>query len=311
MKRALAPGQQEKALRASPGNFLKSEMMPRLFVSPEIENNFVIHQYDEVARQSPEVNAAIRADYEAGKVVCLQGWRLAYDAPFFASVSLANNRPAKKLKSWVDGDGAIEGKPLRKALVQSGATENQADTFVAQAAALAAQIAPVIDSIFNGMSFRERRFTWRMLETLHEDLHVDSYGEDKDDHLVRAFINLDIVPRLWHTSFDIATLFLRYGDRLTDAEIAEGTPNSLIRLLSERVFGGMANAGFDRQPRHAAFFDPGDIWLVDSRKVSHQIMYGRRALTVDYVAEANSMATPALYYQNAVRDYCKGRLDPN
>ncbi|AXQ68640.1 hypothetical protein HOU00_gp485 [Caulobacter phage CcrPW] len=283
--------------------------MARLFVSPEVANNFVVHEYDEVARRSPEVNAAILADYEAGKVVCLKGWKLAYDSAFFASVALENNRPAKKLKSWVDQEGTIEGKPLRKALIQSGAPEHQADRFVAQAESLALQIAPVIDTIFAGMQFRERRFTWRMLETLHEDLHVDSYGEDKDDHLVRAFINLDIVPRLWHTSFSVEALFDRYGDRLTDAEIAEGSPNSLIRLLSERVFGGMANAGFDREPRHAAFFDPGDIWLVDSRKVSHQIMFGRRALTVDYVAEANSMARPALYYQNAVRDYCKRRTN--
>lgn len=282
--------------------------MARLFVSPEIENNFVVHQYNESARRSAEVNSAILADYEAGKVICLQGWSLIYDRDFFASVSLTNNRPAKKLKSWVDPAGAIESKPLRKALIQSGAQEAQADKFIVQAEGLALQIAPVIDTIFAKLQLRERRFTWRMLETLHEDLHVDSYGEDKDDHLVRAFINLDVVPRIWHTSHSVESLFAQYGDRLTDAEITDGTPNSLIRLLGERVFGGVATAGFDREPRHTAFFDPGDIWLVDSRKVSHQIMYGRRALTVDYVAEAHSMASPAHYYQRAVRDYREARM---
>jgi hypothetical protein len=117
------------------------------------------------------------------------------------------------------------------------------------------------------------------------------------------FVNLDSVPRIWNTGFTLEELLDRFGHVLTDRELAETGPGLLCRYLNQRVYGGLSNAGRDGQPRHTAFFEPGDVWMVDSRKVSHQIFYGRRALSVDYWAAPESMARPEKYYLRAVEDY--------
>ncbi len=34
----------------------------------------------------------------------------------------------------------------------------------------------------------------------------------------------------------------------------------------------------DNQPRHRVAFDPGEVWLGESRLISHQIYYGEAAM---------------------------------
>jgi hypothetical protein len=120
-------------------------------------------------------------------------------------------------------------------------------------------------------------------------------------------VNLDIVPRIWHTSHTLEGLLQQFGHRLTDAELATLGPTALCRLLCKRVYGGLAQAGKDGQPRHTAFFLPGEVWMVDSRRISHQIFYGRRALSLDYRATPESMNDPSKHYTRSVEAYRRER----
>jgi hypothetical protein len=117
------------------------------------------------------------------------------------------------------------------------------------------------------------------------------------------FVNLDVVPRIWHTSHSLEDLLERFGHVLTDHELATLGPSALMRLLNQRVYGGLSKAGQDGQPRHTAFFLPGEVWMVDSRRISHQIFYGRRALSLDYFATPESMNDPSKYYLLSVERY--------
>ena len=46
--------------------------------------------------------------------------------------------------------------------------------------------------------------------------------------------------------------------------------------------------------------DPGDVWIVDSRQIAHQIFYGRRALSIDFSVKRESMENPDRHYLSFV-----------
>lgn len=282
--------------------------MPIIFRAPEVEDYITSYDLSGAARHDRPTLDAILRDYEDGKCVVLQGLGLKFDSAFFAGLQLANNRTAKKLKSRADAAGEIDMRALRKSLDQCTQDPRAVTTFAVQADRIARQVMPVMESIFP-YAFYERRVTWRMLETIHEDLHLDAYAEDRSEQAARMFVNLDTVPRIWHTSHRLDHLLDLYGDRLSDVELADFSPGRIVSSLSERVYGGVPNAGRDGQPRHTIFFQPGDIWLVDSRKVSHQIFYGRRAISVDLFAPASTMLDPDKHYFAQVEAYRARRIN--
>jgi hypothetical protein len=70
-------------------------------------------------------------------------------------------------------------------------------------------------------------------------------------------------------------------------------PNLLIDYVTSKVFGGTRKIWMDSEPRHRIAFEPGEVWLGESRLISHQIVYGESALVYMWFVEAMSMADPA------------------
>ena len=94
--------------------------------------------------------------------------------------------------------------------------------------------------------------SWRYTVTKDEPLHFDVYAERVVSSVIRLFVNLDTEPRIW----DVGTVALSKDSGVYD-------PGYRARI--------------DDSPVQRVSFDPGDVWLVDSRRVSHAIIYGRRA----------------------------------
>ena len=69
-------------------------------------------------------------------------------------------------------------------------------------------------------------------------------------------------------------------------------PNLLIDYVTGDVLGGTRNTWKDSQPRHRVAFDPGEVWLGESRMISHQICYGDSAAVYMWFVKAASMANP-------------------
>ena len=77
--------------------------------------------------------------------------------------------------------------------------------------------------------------------------------------------------------------------------------------MSFTLFGDSPKKWWDTQPRHVAYFAPGDIWIVDSRQIAHQIFYGRRALSIDFSVPKSAMLDPSRHYLSFV-DQFRARL---
>jgi hypothetical protein len=281
--------------------------VPKLFVSNELPDYFVEVDFSRENRESGAIDGQIADAFENGQCVVFKNWLVDFDAQFFSKLDFHENREAKKLKSHIGDAGTFDRDRLAFHAGLCAKNPSTAGRFATEAERVGAQVVPIVSRIFSNASYLDRRLTWRMLETVHEDLHIDVYGDEKSDFQIRMFVNLDVVPRIWHTGYTLEEMLDKFGHFLTDGELAALGPTVLCKLLNQRVYGGPTNAGQDGQPRHTAFFYPGEVWMVDSRRVAHQIFYGRRALSVDFLATAESMRNPDRYYLNSVERYRRDR----
>ncbi len=209
----------------------------------------------------------------------------------------------KKFKSarFVDDRNGPEARLLLK-LVFSG-DEGKLRYFGEQVALVNRQINEVAATLFPSYRLLTRPITWRLTETVNENLHVDVYNDDLPDHHLRMFLNLDVTPRIWHTSYTLEWMLQHKLHLLAPDFVRTATPGRICHDLNFAVFGGFETAGREGAPKHIAFFEPGELWLVDSRKVSHQIFYGRKALSTDFAVEVASMVDPSKHYYALVERY--------
>ena len=132
----------------------------------------------------------------------------------------------------------------------------------------------------------------RLTRTLFENLHWDNHSIDDDFHQARIFANLDSRPRLWNVSHRFTEWVRGHYAEHDLQRFAGKDPNIMLDYITGAVFGGTRNTWMDNQPRHRIAFDPGEVWLGESRLISHQIYYGEAALVYMWFVAVASMANP-------------------
>lgn len=133
----------------------------------------------------------------------------------------------------------------------------------------------------------------RLTQTMFENLHWDEHWIQEDFHTARVFANLDSRPRIWHLGHRLPDMMRRlYREHSLD-RFAGREPNELLSYLNSEVLGGLSAKWKDRLPRHRVAFEPGEVWVGESRLVSHQIYYGEAALVYMWLVDAESMADPS------------------
>jgi hypothetical protein len=69
-------------------------------------------------------------------------------------------------------------------------------------------------------------------------------------------------------------------------------PNLMLSYINADVLGGLKFKWRDTLPKHRVAFDPGEVWLGESRLISHQIYYGESAMVYMWFMRSSSMANP-------------------
>jgi hypothetical protein len=278
--------------------------MATIFKNPNLTDYFQV--VEDITTQTPlEKVPSYLVPYEEGKVIYFKNLKFDIDFDFWASVPSDTMEGLKKMMVHVDGDRQPE--LIERALTKVAPPTELADALRKNMTSLFEQVMPFYYRIFAGYKFPIRRTVWRLKDTLNENLHFDTYkdAEEYPDHFARMFINLDTQPRIWHTSYLVDEIYEKFGPKVTDDVINKTTTNRFWRELNHTAFG-RGHEWWDGQPRHIAYFDPGDVWVVDSRQVSHQIYYGRRAISLDFVVSRDSMLDPQKHYMNLAERYRAG-----
>jgi len=274
--------------------------MAVLYPHKDVENYFV--HFDLATAKPSDLQNVVKL-YEAGKVILLNGVSIEFDQKFFDTVQFPTGaKVLQKFKSnrFLDEYDSEESSPPSILNSCFNGDGERLRYFAEQVRSVNQQITKLAERLFPKYRFTNDSITWRLTEQLNENLHVDVYREDLPHHHLRMFINLDSVHRIWHTSYTLDYMLDHYISLLDPEFIRSATPGRICLELNAAVFGGRALAGREGRPKHIGFFEPGEVWLVDSRKVSHQIFYGRKAVSTEFAVDNASMDDPSTHYFSVV-----------
>lgn len=269
--------------------------MPVIFRHPELPDDFAKVAQVRTDAAPGEIPSIIKP-YEAGKALYFPRLKLEIDHGFWAALPSEGFPRLKKLSSSPSAGDPAKDPLLDRRLAEAGLPPALERRLRREIVRVYRQALPIYEALFAGYRFTRRQAVWRLNTIRNENLHVDTYPEPWPDHFARLFINLDAEPRIWMTSWGIDALYQRFGETIDQQVLAHGSANALHAAVNAAAFGGKSAIWWDGQPRHVVYFDPGEVWAVDSRQLSHQIFYGRRALSIDFFVDLASMAKPKRQY---------------
>lgn len=281
---------------------------------PAVEDYFTELSLAEVAERG-----GVADIFEEGRVVLLKNYRLDFDFGALAALSKSTEAVSdpvlrKKLKKmtaplFFEGDPPVRkgGRllfrdPVRQAVFDVICNGDE-DTFERAARALESahgEVLRLFDICFPAYDSFRLVPSIRLTRTLFENLHWDNHSIEDDFHQARIFANLDTRPRIWHVGHRFPDWIRMHYDEYDLGRFAGKDPNLLIDFVTGEVLGGTRKTWMDNEPRHRIAFDPGEVWLGESRRISHQIYYGEAAMVYMWFVNAASMADAENRFNNRV-----------
>jgi hypothetical protein len=276
-----------------------------LFINPELPNYFV---------SAPDVTDAESArsfvrEFENAMVVSFPNLKANIDHDFWAALDTDRYPGLRKFSPQVNLEDPADTTVHRKTLLDRGVDKPTTTALCDQFRAIYEAVLPAYRAIFGSYQFTNQKVVWRLNTIMNENMHLDVYADEVEDHFARMFINLDTQPRIWHTSWTVDDMVARLEGTLPRELLLHGSRADIWKELTFSIFGRSPQHWWDSEPRHVAYFAPGDIWIVDSRQVAHQIFYGRRALSIDFTVRRESMQDPDRHYLNFVDRFRANSLD--
>mgnify|MGYP001327625093 CR=1 FL=1 len=151
--------------------------------------------------------------------------------------------------------------------------------------------------------------TYRFTKTLKENIHYDNFEPTGPNvGFLRVFVNLDNEERVWNNSCNIYDFINSNSKKIKSLLIEKGIKanysgenriNDLIMkfILLSGFNDEMDNVFCDEFPKIQTKFAPGSIWICDSIKSSHQVVFGNKCISYNYLIDGNSFnCKDNLYY---------------
>ncbi|MCC6920291.1 MAG: hypothetical protein IT548_13910 [Alphaproteobacteria bacterium] len=272
--------------------------MAKIIRNPNVEDYFVERTLAD-AKAGP--NGFI-PDYEANRLIVLKDYRVPLDFEAFAAMSTntesadkAMQRVLKKVVSTHIMEATPESTlPVHQAVFKVFCKSDPELLRRAQAAMKVAHDAAIsiFKTCFPTYEYFKLIPSVRLTQTMFENMHWDNHNIPEDFQQVRIFVNLDQRPRVWNVSHNFVEYARSiYRERHLE-RFAGRDPNDLNDYVCGEVLGGSAGACLDTLPRHVVGFDPGEVWMGESRMLAHQIFYGERAMVYMFFVKPEKMLNP-------------------
>jgi hypothetical protein len=277
--------------------------MALIELHPEVDNYIL-----QLSLQEISARGGVADLVENGNIVIIRDFRVDLGGGIFDHLARSTGaiedpairRHLKKLESTTFFEGERPRRrwrrtefhdPVKQALFTT-LCKGDAVLFERAAAALRAAHEDALrayETCFAG--YRSNRLvpSVRLTRTLFENLHWDEHWIEGDFHTARVFANLDSRPRIWHLSHRFPDMMKRMYREHRLERFAGKDPNELLSYINSNVLGGLSDKWKDDLPRHRIAFEPGEVWVGESRLVSHQIYYGEAALVYMWLVDAKSM----------------------
>lgn len=294
--------------------------MAKIIKHPDVQDYFVELTLDEIKKRPH----GIIEEYEANNLVILKNYRMPIDLSIFAEMSshmhkIEDDTVRRKLKkmtslTFFQGYSEVEDNGQNQGLQFNDAVSRavfevlcNSDKSLFLRASRAMEEAHKINLELFATCFPDYNYyrsipSIRITETLFENIHWDNHQIEDDFQQVRIFCNLDQRPRIWNVSHNFVTYARQLYKEHDLGRFAGKDPNLLNDYICGNVLGGTRNACRDPLPKHTVAFEPGEIWFGESRMISHQIMYGERAMVYMFFVKPEDMLTGRNRFNQRVED---------
>jgi hypothetical protein len=201
----------------------------------------------------------------------------------------------------------LETLRLHRYLIQHYPTKYRA--FCREVTRTSNVIREVGQQLFPHYRFTKMPCSWRFTPTGPEHMHIDHFGalgDEEEKWYLRIFFNVDEQPRLWNLSYTLTGLAERYYQDAGMGEWRQGRGSDFSRELSRWIYGGKEKYNNEdlhesNWPHHEIEWATGDVWIVDSRLHSHQVVQGRRMMATGFEVDPASMQSPDKSLDSRVR----------
>jgi hypothetical protein len=271
-----------------------------------IRDPMVADHIVELGIDTEEERRQVRQRYEGGDLVLLRGVCLDLDFKFLDSLDFDVDGPPeimRKVKKFggekilalkFDSSGPVESFVFREIF---GSDEGKLRYFQDQVRSGDEQADALYAKLFPNYINTRAVYTWRFTATMFENMHWDNFGIAEPFHQVRIFSNIASSPRLWRTSHRIEEFASRHYREHELKRFAGKIGDELNYFINNSVIGGMRTPCLDRLPKNHIAFEQGDVWLCETRIISHQIYHGEKAFATMYFSEPASMDNPELAFE--------------
>ena len=271
--------------------------MTQVYLHPDIADYFVEYDFGEVLRSPADggpgdLRRMVMQDYVGEKCILLRNVGIDYDRTFLSGVRFPPTWYFKKFPSKVvERDKPLDRNPLKQELCRElfGGDKGLFHRFEHEVRAVNSGIRKVLDELLRHHRVEASDIIWRHTETRVENLHFDIDQDSGAFESVRLYLNMDDIPRIWHTSHELGRILPAYYDELELGAFAGQPLEKLLQVLSLRLFGNWMSRGREQFPRHMVLFEPGDVWICDGRTVPHQVIYGRRVASSFYRLDSTTL----------------------
>lgn len=260
---------------------------------------------------SPADESLARSNYEAGKLVLLRGVSFDLDYAFLGALDFDVPGPPevlRKIKKF-DGDKVENLDPVSTSPIDQfvfrevfASDAGRLNHYKQQVASGNRQVEALYQRIFPNYRRQRAVYTWRFTRTIYENLHWDNFGIPEIFQQVRIFTNIARSPRLWRTSHSAGDYAETIYERSRLAQFADRLGDDLVRYMNDKVLGGMQAPCLERLPKHHIAFEQGDVWLCETRIVSHQIYHGEKAFATMFFSDPETMDRPELGFDARMRE---------
>lgn len=237
-----------------------------------------------IVRLSVREPGRIRDHYERGDLIILSDVRINTDFDCIAAAEPTGGIEVRRQKFVFRK--SVKGRPADRATIWQRFFGERLEEEAAACSRIQdavndvdKQMDVLVRRVFNRHTFIQDFTAWKFLRTDGENLHIDNLPNLNDSTQVRLFANVDNKPRSWSVGRHWRHYAERYFISAKLHELVDDAPEFNGRL-NHTAFGPSWTTC--DEPRHLVEFEPGEVWLINSAIVAHQVRGGDRLCSANY-----------------------------
>jgi hypothetical protein len=285
--------------------------MARIIVNPRVPNRIRIVDYLKYAKASPARSEELMEWYENGDLIVLSNYRFEAGRDLFHRVTFPNRKGSNKLLLHLDaarhGEAPREQhwESARESAKKCGVAVEEFEDAVRKAND---ELLEVSEKLFPNYRYLRRYCIYNLTEMLAHNMHFDSPQHAGDYTQLRAFVNVDIFPRIWRIG-DSLEAMARNCYRSANLKNTIGQHvRTFTRQTTLASFGDRYESGSHPYPMHSIAFQPGEVWFLNPNMLAHEVVYGRRILDGVFLFESSGLQNPKRFYPEIVEQLHQEQL---